>query len=66
MLTVSLQKTKFMVVEREIEVEDMALIAVEGEVIEYVEDFCYLGTVLVQLTKRSTEGFLMHPRHLVH
>ena len=35
-----------MVVGREIEVEDMAPIAVESGVIECVEDYCYLGTVI--------------------
>ena len=36
-----------MVVGREIEVKDMALIAMEGVVIECVENLCYLGTVIV-------------------
>ena len=54
-LTVSLQKTKFMVVGHGVEEEDKLPLAVGDGSIEYVTEFPYLGSLVVESGRSHEE-----------
>ena len=54
-LTVSMSKTKFMAVGREVTEEDQATILIEESGIEHVKEFPYLGSIIAASGRMDSE-----------